>query len=57
MQEAMARRMGEQLQKEAEAMAALKAELSKEQALVKSLRDKLSKVCRPHHPPLDIHYS
>jgi len=52
MQEAIARRTGEQLQKEVEAMAALKAELSKEQVLVKSLRDKLSKVCHPHHPLL-----
>lgn len=44
MQEAMMRKMSEQLLKEGEAVIALKAELAKEQGLVKSLREKLSKV-------------
>jgi hypothetical protein len=44
MQEAMMRKMSEQLLKEGEAVIALKAELAKEQAAAKSLRDKLSKV-------------
>lgn len=38
------RKMSEQLLKEGEAVIALKAELAKEQAAAKSLRDKLSKV-------------
>lgn len=47
MQEAMMRKMSEQLLKEGEAMTALRAELSKEQGLARSLRDKFSKVgCR-----------
>jgi hypothetical protein len=44
MQEAMMRKMSEQLLKEGEAMTVLRAELSKEQGLARSLRDKLSKV-------------
>jgi hypothetical protein len=44
MQEAMIRKMSQQMLKEGEAVIALKAELAKEQGLVKTLRDKLAKV-------------
>ncbi len=45
MQESMMRKMSEQLLKEGEAVAALKAELAEEQTAAKALRDKLAKVC------------
>jgi hypothetical protein len=45
MQESMMRKMSEQLLKEGEAVIALKAELAREQAAAKTLRDKLAKVC------------
>lgn len=38
------RKLSEQLLKEGEAMTALRAELSKEQGLARSLRDRLTKV-------------
>jgi hypothetical protein len=44
MQESMMRKMSEQLLKEGEAVIALKAELAKEQAAAKTLRDKLAQV-------------
>lgn len=42
LQESMMRKMSEGLAREGEAAAALRAELAKEQGLVKSLRDKLA---------------
>jgi hypothetical protein len=49
LQESIMRKMSEQLLKEGEAVISLKAELAKEQGLVKTLRDRLSKVGGGRH--------